>query len=88
MNRYPEEQRRLDNEDMRKHGRVSRLRPGDTVVVSALGEDEQAARAMLVRVSDVYPEAGDAVLVATRQHGRRWYHTHGHPLRVVKEIGK
>lgn len=88
MNRYPEEQRRLDDEDMRKYKRVSRLRPGDAIVIAALDGDEQAARAMLARVSDVYPEAGDAVLVATRQHGRRWYHTHGHPLRVVKEIGK
>ena len=88
MNRYPEEQKRLDDEDLRRYGRVSRLRPGDTFLVSAVDDRPQAVRALMSRVSELYPESGDAILVATRDNGRRWYHTHGHPLRVLKEIGK
>lgn len=86
MNRYPEQQEKTDAADRRRHRRVARLRPGDTVVVQALQTLPETGRVLLARVSELRPDIGDAVLVATRGHGRCWFHTHGHPFRVVDEV--
>lgn len=86
MNRYQDQQDRADAEDRRRHKRVSRMRPGDTVTVQALQSMPETGRVLLSKVSEMRPDIGDAVLVATRGHGRRWFHTHGHPFRVVDEV--
>jgi hypothetical protein len=88
MNRYPEQQEKADADDRRRYRRVARLRPGDTVTVQALQFMPETGRVLLSRVSEVRPDVGDAVLVSTRGHGRRWFHTHGHPYRVVEEISQ
>ena len=86
MNRYQEQQDRLDADDRRRHRRLARLRPGDTVTVQSLQDMPETGRVLLSRVSEMRPDVGDAVLVATRGNGRRWFHTHGHPFRVVDEV--
>jgi hypothetical protein len=88
VNRYPDAQARQDEEDMRLYGRLSKIRPGAKVVVKVMNLAEETSSVISSRVSDMDPKDGDAVLVATRAYGRRWFHTHGHPFRVIEEIGQ
>lgn len=89
MNRYPEKQGRHDADDEKSFGRRARLRPGDRVMVQGVKKGvfgpRVLGRVLLSRVSDVV-NAADAVLVSTREYGRRWFHTQGHAFRVVEEL--
>lgn len=85
MNRYPTRQEQCDREGCRP----ARLRPGATVrvqgVVNGIIGPLVEGRVLISKASDLAPEV-DAVLVSTREYGRRWFHTRGHPFRVVEEI--
>jgi hypothetical protein len=87
LNRYPDRQKDLDDQDKKIHGRIAETRPGATLRVKGFIDGEPGpvveGRALLSKISPGY---GEQVLISTPQYGRAWFHLQGHPFRVIEEI--
>lgn len=89
MNRYPDKQAKQDGLDQQAHGRVARLRPGARLKVRGFVGRARGPEVLGVAlITKVVSEKVDAALVATREYGRRWFHTtSANPFTVVEELG-
>ena len=85
------DQAEIDVFDLRKWGRTSTVRPGDTVQVQGVlpcGKLGRVNSGVVLNACITADGAGDQALVATTTYGRRWFGVAGGAYRLISVVAR